>query len=113
MREEGVLIQDEVIWLPATTEHDLRWQITTDAQISIHENTAILCKDDRTLQARIVSPAEAIFQTAPAIAGHLERPNPGFRQLIVRVVDSAAHACVAVFLSFTQPKIDITPLSSW
>jgi hypothetical protein len=110
---EGVLIQDEIIWPPGTNEHEVRWQMTTDAEISIHAGTAMLCKDGRTLHARIVSPPEAIFQTAPAIAGHLDRPNPGFRQLIVEVVDSAAKACVAVLLSFTQPKINITPLSSW
>jgi len=113
MHEKGVLIQDEVVWLPGTKEHNVRWQITTDAQISIHENSAILCKEGRILQAGIVSPAEAIFQTGPAVAGNLERPNQGFSQLIVSVADFATYARVAVFLSATRANIEITPLSSW
>jgi hypothetical protein len=111
--EGGVLVQDEVVWLPGAKDHDLRWQMMTDAQLGIQANKAVLSKNGRMLHARIISPPTAIFQSVSAIAGEMELPNPGFRQLIVRANEPVPGARVAVFLSFLEAKVNNVPLSSW
>jgi hypothetical protein len=77
--ETGVLVQDEVAWLPEAKQHELRWQLTTDAEITLQGNTAILSKEGRILQVRILTPAKAVFQVTPTVAGPSDQPNPGFR----------------------------------
>lgn len=73
--ETGVLIQDEVAWLPEVKQHELRWQLTTDAEIALQGNSALLTKEGKTLKARILTPANSVFQVASTAAGPLDRPN--------------------------------------
>ncbi len=97
--ETGVLIQDEVAWLPEAKQHELRWQLTTDAEIVLQGETAVLAKHGKVLHVRIVTPAGAVFQVASTVAGPLDRPNPGFRQLFATVHDAAPEIRVGVLLS--------------
>ncbi len=109
----GVLIQDEVTWLPEAKQHELRWQLTTDAEIVLDGNTAVLAKEGRTLLARILAPANAAFQVASAVAGPSEKPNPGFRQLIATIDDPAPQTCVAILLSLAPAEAEVVPLARW
>jgi hypothetical protein len=111
--EVGVLVQDEVAWLPEAKQHELRWQLTTDAEIALQGNTAILSKEGRILQARILTPANAVFQVAPTVAGPSDQPNPGFRQLIVTTHDAAPEIRVAVLLSLAPAEAEVVPLALW
>jgi len=111
--EVGVLVQDEVAWLPEAKQHELRWQLTTDAGIALQGNTAILSKEGRILQARILTPANAVFQVAPTVAGPSDQPNPGFRQLIVTTHDAAPEIRVAVLLSLAPAEAEVVPLALW
>ncbi len=116
--ETGVLIQDEVAWLPEVKQHELRWQLTTDAEIVLQGNRAILTKQGRTLQARILTPANALFEDASTDAGpldqpNLDQPNPGFRQLIAIIHDAAPETRVAVLLSLEPAEVDVVPLARW
>lgn len=105
--EKGVLIQDEVAWLPEAKQHELRWQLTTDAEIVLQGKTAVLTKQGRILQVRILTPANAIFEEASTDAGPLDRsnldqPNPGFRQLIATIHDAAPETRMAVLFSLMR-----------
>jgi hypothetical protein len=111
--ETGVLIQDEVVWLSGATQHELRWQLTTDAEISLDGDTAVLTKEGRSLQARILAPVGVVFQVVPAVAGPSQQPNPGVRQLIATIHDAALETRVAVLLSFAPIVTEVVPLASW
>ncbi len=111
--ETGVLIQDEVAWSPEAKQHELRWQLTTDAEIALRGDTAVLTKEGRTLQARILAPANAVFQVAPTFAGPSEQPNPGFRQLIATVQDVRAEIRLAVLMSLAPAEAEVVPLARW
>jgi Heparinase II/III-like protein len=111
--ETGALIQDEVIWLPEAKQHELRWQLTTDAEIVLQGNTALLTKQSKILQARILTPASAVFQMASMVAGPLDEPIRGFRQLIATVREATPETCVAVLLSLAPAETEVVPLARW
>ncbi len=113
VRETGVLIQDEVAWSPEAKQHELRWQLTTDAGIAIQGKTAVLSKEGRTLHVRILAPLTADFQGSSTVATPMEQPNPGFHQLIVTVHDAADQTRVAILMSLAPAEAEVIPLARW
>ncbi len=108
-----VLVQDEVVWLPGATQNELRWQLTTDAEISVDGDTAVLSKAGRSLQARVLVPSRVVFQVVSAVAGPSEQRNPGVSQLIAIIHNAAPETRVAVLLSFAPTETNVVPIANW
>ncbi len=108
----GVLIQDEIAWGADCKARSLRWQLMTDATISLNGGEATLTKDGQLLHARILSPVGARFSVASAHQEAPQNPNTGFRQLVLEHSESAAETRVAVLLSTKSVEVEVRPLSS-
>jgi hypothetical protein len=109
----GVLIQDEITWRSESKQRTVRWQMMTDAEITLAGAEATLTKNGKCLQARILSPQEARFAVASPQQKAPENPNPGLRQLVMEHPEAGAKTQIAVLL-FTQPfEIEVRELESW
>lgn len=97
-----IRIRDEI--QGATNGLSVRWQMLTRANITLQGDTAVLRQDGKNLQARIVSPAGARFESASAQPPKdgVNQPNPGFSLLQVNTrVPAAGNLSVEVEL---QPQ---------
>ena len=78
-----VIVRDEIA---APQPVEALWGMVTDAQISIKGNHARLEKGGSALDAEIVSPKGAVFDTvSTAPPSPEENPNTGTRKLVVRL----------------------------
>jgi len=81
--QNSVTVRDEI---EAPHPMEALWGMVTDAQVTIDHNHARLEKGNATLQAEIVSPKGAVFETVsttPPLA--IENPNKGTQKLVVRL----------------------------
>jgi hypothetical protein len=109
----GVLIQDEITWRAGTEERTVRWQMMTDAEITLAGAEATLTKSGKCLRARILSPQGARFAVASPQQKAPENPNPGVRQLVLEHSEGGVKTQIAVLL-FTQPfEVEVRELESW
>jgi hypothetical protein len=83
--DRTVLVRDELTGLAPGTE--VRWAMVTRAQVHVDRNQATLKQNGKTLQARLLSPADAVFAVLPADPPNdgFNAPNPNARILIVKV----------------------------
>jgi hypothetical protein len=109
----AILIQDEIVWRTDIKNRLLRWQMMTDANIALHGAKAILTKNGRALEARILSPPEASFSTVSAHRDKPENPNTGYQQLVLEHVERAVETRIAVQLSTKAMPGAVRPLSEW
>ncbi len=79
-----VRVRDEIV---ASQDGDTaRWAVMTDAKIKVSGNKARLLKNGKTMRARIVSPANAVWENESARpATAFEKQNEGFAMLACRV----------------------------
>lgn len=75
------------------------WGMVTDAQVTIDHNHAKLEKGNATLQAEIVSPKGAVFETMSTTPSQaIENPNKGTQKLVVRLKGKITHVKIEVEL---------------
>lgn len=80
-----VLVQDEIDGAPAKASFE--WQMITPARIEVSKDgrSALLLQGDKRLEARILSPAKALFSIAqPVPADPKENANQGFSILVAK-----------------------------
>jgi len=109
----GVLIQDEIAWRANSGDRVVRWQLLTNAEITLKGPEAILTKKGQLLHARILWPGEANFTAVSTYQEPPQNPNTGFRQLVLEHSESAAETRVAVLLSLRPMQAVVSALSSW
>ena len=115
-RRRTILIQDEVTGAKGT----VRWAMMTRAEISAKGSQAALSLGGKKMLAKILSPAGAEFETAPAKPPtDRERKNEGYRMLVINAKPQAASTLtIGVVLcpdGVASPVKagDLKPLSSW
>ena len=113
LENRGVLIQDEISWRADSNRRTVRWQMVTDAEITLAGAEATLTKNGKCLRARILSPLGARFAVASPQQEEPQNPNPGLRQLVMEHSGGGAKTQIAVLL-FTQPfEMELRELESW
>jgi hypothetical protein len=70
---------------------DVRWAMVTRAQVDLNGRTATLKQNNKTLQAKILSPAGAAFEVIPADPpiDSFNAPNPNTRILVIHLAAPA------------------------
>lgn len=87
-------IRDEI---EAPQPVEALWGMVTDAQVTVHRNTARLEKAAAALQAKILSPKSAVFDTVSTTPfSPQENPNKGTRKLVVRLKGKVKNVRIAV-----------------
>jgi hypothetical protein len=92
--QNTVAIRDEI---EAPQPVEALWGMVTDAQVTIDHTRARLQKGSRTLQAEIVAPKGAVFETVPTnplLAQ--ENPNQGTQRLVIRLKRKVTRARIEV-----------------
>ena len=113
LENRGVLMQDEITWRADSNGRTVRWQMMTDAEITLAGAEATLTKNGKCLRARILSPRGARFAVASPQQEAPQNPNPGLRQLVMEHSEGGAKTQIAVLL-FTQPfEMELRELESW
>jgi hypothetical protein len=101
LENSGVLIQDEITWRAGSEERTVRWQMMTDAEITLAGAEATLTKSGKCLRARMLSPQGARFAVASPQQKAPENPNSGLRQLVMEHSEGGTQTQIVVLL-FTQ-----------
>ena len=93
-RKNTVIIRDEI---KAPKPVEALWGMVTDAQVTIHHNHARLEKNGVALDAEILSPKGAVFDTVPTTPPLPEEdPNQGTRKLVVRLKGKAKNVVIEI-----------------
>ena len=74
------------------------WGMVTDARITLEHATALLQKGDTDLEARILSPKDAVWDVQTTFAPPPQNPNLGTKKLIVRLSGKATKTRIEVAL---------------
>ena len=79
----------------------VRWQMVTRAKVSLEKDAAVLRQDGKMLRVKLLSPAGAKFEVAPADPPQdgVNQPNPGTSILFVTATapaDGALQIAVAL-----------------
>jgi hypothetical protein len=110
----SVLVQDEII--PARPV-DVIWNFHTGASIHIAADgrSAKLTQEGAALEARILSPADARFQTASTRVSPPQASNKGISNLVIRLPQVMSAQKIIVLFTRAADKFtpDILPLSAW
>lgn len=112
----AVLVQDE---FTLDAPHELTWAMTTDAAIQTEGNKATLTLGGRTLQATILSPADAEFSVVSAEQKPPDNPNRGVKRLLVDLKEAKGEVRLAVLLAPVWPDKkeipvpELTALDQW
>jgi hypothetical protein len=114
-----VLVQDEIVG--AKVGSVANWRMITPAKVSIADGRhAVLTQGGKTLQATLLSPADAVFAAAPANPpSKSEKQNTGSTALSVKVTASGGTDRIAVLLTPVGQKWParseptLTPLDAW
>jgi len=109
----GVLIQDEITWRADSNERAVRWQMMTDAEITLAGAEATLTKNGKYLRARILSPHGARFAVASSQQKAPQNPNSGFRQLVIDHSERETETRIVVLLSTKPLQLELRKLSWW
>ena len=93
----ALLVQDEFV---LTQKGTVTWGMTTDAVIQIENpNQARLTLGGKTLTARILSPAQAVFSVASAEQSPPQKTNTGVSRLLATVPATTGNLTLTVLLS--------------
>jgi len=114
-KRRALLVQDEFLF---ETPCAVSWGMMTDATVRIESRgRAILTRDGRTLEARILSPEGAGFTVLSAERKPPERANKGVRRLTVDLPGAEGSLRIAILL---VPVVDgavgsptVAPLDEW
>jgi len=112
----AVLVQDE---LDLKSPCELAWGMTTDAEIEIEGQVAVLKLKGKELTVRLLSPSNGVFTIESAEQEPPQHSNAGVRRLMVRLPQASGSTCVAVLLSpqWKDGKVvetaAIKPLADW
>jgi hypothetical protein len=109
----GVLIQDEITWRAGSEPRMVRWQMMTDAEITLAGAEATLTKNGKCLRARLLSPQGARFALASPQQKAPQNPNRGLRQLVAEHSERGAKTQIAVLLFTEACEIEVRELDSW
>lgn len=96
----STLIQDEFV---LSEECDLSWGLLTDAKIKVDGSRALLTIGEKQVEARLLSPAGARFETEATRETEKERPNKGVTRLFVTLKAKAGPVRVTVQLAPVWP----------
>jgi hypothetical protein len=114
-----ILVQDEI---QAGKPVDIIWHFHTDATVKTSDTTATLTqpaaggKGTVTLNARILSPADAKFDLLSASPPPPQRPAPKTSDLTIRLAEKTEDARIVVVFSTSDAKsikADVRPLAEW
>jgi hypothetical protein len=95
-KETGAaVIADELEAPQPVTAH---WGILTDARVTLDRSVARMQKDDADLEARILSPKDAVWEAVSTMAGPPQNPNLGTKKLVVRLSGKVTRTRIEVAL---------------
>ena len=112
----AVLVQDE---FDLEKSCEVAWGMTTDAEISLGGNSALLELDGKKLTARILSPAGARFTAESAQQEPPQKTNEGVSRLMVRLKNRSGNVRISVLLSphwsdgVIVEDVDVKPVVEW
>jgi hypothetical protein len=112
--KQRVLVQDEIA--PAQSV-DVVWNFHTFTTVAISKDgrSATLTEGGAAIQARILSPASARFDTTSTQPPPPQEPNPGLTNLVIPLARQSTPQTIAVL--FTKSSDDsspaLKPLSTW
>ncbi|MBN1293616.1 MAG: heparinase II/III family protein, partial [Candidatus Latescibacteria bacterium] len=92
----AVLVQDE---FELAGSSEIAWGMTTDADIDTGGSTAQLTLEGKTLTARILSPAGAVFTVESAAQEPPQKTNAGVNRLMLRIKNQSGDVRIAVLFS--------------
>ncbi|MDD4872441.1 MAG: heparinase II/III family protein, partial [Kiritimatiellae bacterium] len=110
--EKCVLIEDEVM---AEKPVDVLWGIITRAKIQIDGNNAVLEQKGKRLYARILSPANAVFEKLNANPPPPERQQREASKLAVKLAGKITDLRLVVVFSTDKESLSqqFKPLEQW
>jgi hypothetical protein len=103
-----VLLQDE---LDLKKPCEIAFGMTTDAEIALKPGGAVLARDGKELEVRIVSPRGAAFTVESAEQKPPDRANKGVHRLMCRLPDQQGSVRMAVL--FGTGAVEVKPLADW
>jgi hypothetical protein len=113
----ALLVQDEFTLRAPTL---VQWSMMTEAKIAVEGATARLTKQGKTVTARILSPADAVFTVRSAAQKPPQKKNEGFNRLTIEVREAQGAVRLAVTLSpewpegaVTMAPTQVVPLAKW
>lgn len=109
----AILVQDEIVWRGDSQDRLVRWQMTTDAEITISGADATLNKAGQCLRARILYPKGATFSVADPSRSSPENRNLGYRQLVIENREKSLSTRITVQFSAEPMESQIQPLDAW
>jgi len=104
-----LVIQDE---LEALQPVEALWGMVTDAEVRLAGASAELSKPGWRLTARVLRPAEAVFDVASTSAPPPQNPNAGTRKLVVRLPGKVSDLRLVVALT-PHRQAEPAPVLSW
>lgn len=109
-----ILIEDEI---EAEQPVEIVWGMHTPAQVTIDGKTAGLRLSGAEMTARILSPADAKFEVAPARPATAdENQNQGVNKLSIRLPEKTRETRIVVLIEAGQSRLGapaIAPLKQW
>ncbi len=108
-----VLVQDE---LNGFDGRSIQWQIHTGAEIELQGSMAVLRQGNRSIQAVLISPADAQFAVEKADAPPPQRQQPNVRKLVIRLNKQSDPLRIAVAFVTSGDAAGLSmlrPLDSW
>lgn len=108
-----VLVQDE---LDLTKPADVIWTMHTQATVATDGALATLQKGGKTLEAQLLSPANARFSFEALDLARSQRPARGMGKLLVRLPAQEGMVRIAVLLQPSSERVKeltLTPLAGW
>jgi hypothetical protein len=85
----------------------------TDAEVNLAGREARLTKKGKTLRAKILSPAGALFTVQSARQAAPQCVNEGFQQLVIKYTESRDVSTISVLLSVESTGADVVQLDKW
>jgi Heparinase II/III-like protein len=109
---KAIVVQDEFTF---NGKHNFVWGVSTDASITIKGNEASLTQNGKTIKAKILAPANAVFTTedAPTLSDG-EKPTKGIHRLFISLNNVSDKQTITVlFANENGASITSNPLSIW
>lgn len=114
---KAILVQDEFV---LTKPGEIAWGMTTDATIQIiNPKQAELTLNGQKLDAKILSPANAVFTPESAKQAKPQNENIGVSRLMAKTTEPIGNVTFCILLAPQWPGADnnltmeIKPLSAW
>jgi hypothetical protein len=117
-QRRSILIQDEI---ETQSPVDIAWAMHTRAEIKLDGNKAELLLHGKTMHARILSPANARFESVEIDLKPPQNSTKGIRKLVARLPEKTAQTRLAIafspapdgFGNHRFENIQIKPLAEW